>query len=154
VPAGPREVRTVPLVSPLRGGGVTGSIKVAFAPKVAAAGPMEVAIADDEPPLPDEVVAELVAAEQQPTAPVQAAAGQVLHIIFEPGSPDQVGATMRELREIVRERPGDTPLVLHIPAGGGRVQRMELRTGVAYDAELLATVTRRLGPRTVRLNLA
>jgi hypothetical protein len=114
----------------------------------------DVALADDEPPMPEEVVAQLAAAEQAPTLQVQAAPGQVLHITFEPGTQDQVAAAMRELREIVHDRPGDTPLVLHIPAGGGRVQRMELRVGVAYDAELLSIVTRRLGPRTVRLNLA
>jgi len=39
-------------------------------------------------------------------------------------------------------------------AGGGRVQRMELRVGVAYDAELVALINRRLGERFVRINLA
>jgi len=100
------------------------------------------------------VVAQLVAAEQAPTLPVQAVAGQVLHVTFEPGAQEQVLGALRALREIVHDRPGDTPLVLHIPASGGRVQRMELRVGVAYDAELLAIVNRRLGPRAVRLNLA
>jgi hypothetical protein len=152
-------VRTVPLVSPLRGGGVTGTIAVTFAAAAARGVPRPAAAADavaadDEPPLPEEVVAELIAAEQQPTLPVEAAAGQALHVTFEPGAHDQVLAALRELREIVHDRPGDTPLVLHIPAGGGRMQRMELRVGVAYDAELLALVTRRLGPRQVRLNLA
>jgi hypothetical protein len=148
-------VRTVPLVSPLRGGGVTGTIAVTLGaargtPRLAA----EVAVADDEPPMPEEVVAQLIAAEQEPTLPLQAAAGQQLHVIFEPGAQEQVLAALRELREIVHGRPGDTPLVLHIPAGAGRVQRMELRVGVAYDAELLALITRRLGARQVRLSLA
>ncbi|MEP7378196.1 MAG: DNA polymerase III subunit alpha, partial [Chloroflexota bacterium] len=152
-----RVVQTVPLVSPLRGGAVTGTIAVAFARAAVALGPaatQDIAVADDEPAMPDEVVAQLVAAEQAPTLPVQAAAGQALHVTFEPGTQDQVAAAMRELREIVHDRPGDTPLVLHIPAGGGRVQRMELRVGVAYDAELLSLVTRRLGPQVVRLTLA
>jgi len=150
-----RTVRTVPLVSPLRGGGVSGTIAVAFAARGrAVGGQMDVAGADDEPPLPEEVVAELIAAQQEPTLPVQAAPGQVLHVHFEPGAQDQLVGAMRELREIVHERPGDTALVLHIPAGGGRVQRMELRLGVAYDAELVATINRRLGGRTVRLSLA
>jgi hypothetical protein len=156
VSADPRVVRTVPLVSPLRGGTVTGTIDVAFA-GAARGRPLgatsDVAVADDEPPLPDEVVAELIAAEQEPTLAVQAAPGQVLHVNFEPGAQEAIVAAMRELREIVRARPGETPLVLHIPAGGGRVQRMELRSGVAYDAELVATINRRLGARTVRLNL-
>jgi hypothetical protein len=139
---------------------VTGTIAVAFAAAAARSAPRHsvamtgAAVADDEPPLPEEVVAELIAAEQEPTLPVQAAPGQALHVAFQPGAQDQVLAALRELREIVHDRPGDTPLVLHIPAGGGRVQRMELRVGVAYDAELLALITRRLGPRQVRLNLA
>jgi hypothetical protein len=134
---------------------VTGTIGVAFAARGrAVAGQADVAVADDEPALPEEVVAELIAAEQEPTLPVQAAPGQVLHVHFEPGAQDQLVGAMRELREIVHERPGDTALVLHIPAGGGRVQRMELRSGVAYDAELVATINRRLGGRTLRLSLA
>ncbi|MDL2334958.1 MAG: DNA polymerase III subunit alpha [Chloroflexota bacterium] len=151
-----RAVRTVPLVSPLRGGAVTGTIAVAFAKAAAATGAApatDIALADDEPAMTEEVVAQLVAAQQAPTLPVEAAAGQVLHVTFEQGTQEQVAAAMRELREIVHARPGDTPLVLHIPAGGGRVQRMELRVGVAYDTELLGIVTRRLGPRTVRLSL-
>jgi hypothetical protein len=153
--AEPRARRTVPLVSPLRGGGVTGTIEVAFAARGrASAGQPDIAVADDEPALPEEVVAELIAAEQEPTLPVQAAPGQVLHVHFEPGGQDQIVGAMRQLREIVHERPGDTALVLHIPAGGGRVQRMELRSGVAYDAELVATISRRLGARTLRLSLA
>jgi hypothetical protein len=155
-PVEPRVVRTVPLVSPLRGGAVTGTIDVAFASAARGrplGGSSDVAVADDEPPLPDEVVAELIAAEQRPTLAVQAAPGQVLHVHFEPGAQEAIVAAMRELREIVRARPGDTPLVLHIPAGGGRVQRMELRSGVAYDAELVATINRRLGARAVRLSL-
>jgi hypothetical protein len=146
----------VPLVSPLRGGQVTGTIAVAFAAAGVRAGGQahgDVAVADDEPPLPDEVVAELVAAEGAPTLAVQAAPGQVLHVTFEADSPDHIVAALRDLREIVHERPGETPLVLHIPVGGGRLQRMELRLGVAYDAEFLAAITRRVGARTVRLSL-
>jgi hypothetical protein len=36
-------------------------------------------------------------------------------------------------------------VVLHVPAGGGREQPMQLRAGVAYDAELLSEVQRRVG---------
>jgi len=35
--------------------------------------------------------------------------------------------------------------VLHVPAGSAREQEMHLRLGVAYDAELMADVHRRLG---------
>ena len=154
----PRVVRTVPLVSPLRGGGVTGTIAVAFAKAAPAPGARSGERRCPSPTTsrrcPMRWSPSWSRREQAPTLPVQAAAGQVLHVTFEPGTQDQVAAAMRELREIVHARPGDTPLVLHIPAGGGRVQRMELRVGVAYDAELLAIVTRRLGPRTVKLSLA
>ena len=153
-----RVAGTVPLVSPLRGGEVRGTIEVSFAVSAGRATPVHVAgaaaAADDESPLPEEAVAQLVAAEQEPTLPVQAAAGQTLHVRFMPGAHEEVVAALGELRQIVHERPGDTPLVLHIPAGGGRVQRMELRVGVAYDSELVALIGRRLGQRVVRLNLA
>ena len=43
-------------------------------------------------------------------------------------------------------------MVIHVPAGrGGGELPMELRSGVAYDAELLAEVGRRLGPGSVEL---
>jgi len=57
------------------------------------------------------------------------------------------------LKEVFAGRPGETPVVLHVPAGGGRSQPMQLRTGVAYDAELLAEVERRVGG-LVRLEVA
>ena len=151
---GPRVVRTVPLVSPLRGVEVSGTIDVAFAAVAERLAPPPVMAADDEAPLPEEVVAELISAEQLPTEPVQAAEGKSLHLTFMPGAAEEVEAAFKVLREIVHERPGETPLVLHIPASGGRIQRMELRVGVAYDAELVALINRRLGQRFVRVNLA
>ncbi len=42
--------------------------------------------------------------------------------------------------------------MLHLPAAGGRVQQMQLRTGVAYDTELLARSTGDSG-RVVTLDL-
>jgi hypothetical protein len=154
-------MRRVPFVSPLRGGGVSGTIDVAIAamaPRVGGAGAARSsappAVADDEPPLPEEMVAQLAAAEQEPTLPVQAAPGQALHVSIMPGAQDAILASLRELREIVHDRPGDTRLVLHIPASDGRVQRMELRVGVAYDAELLSMIERRVGRRAVELRLA
>ena len=42
----------------------------------------------------------------------------------------------------IRSRPGATRVVLHVPQGGGRdALPMELRVGVAYDADLLGEVT-------------
>ena len=45
-------------------------------------------------------------------------------------------------------------MVLHVPSPGGEALPMELRTGIAYDAELLAEVDRRLGRGIVELRLA
>ena len=41
----------------------------------------------------------------------------------------------------------------HVPGSGGSALPMELRAGVAYDAELLAEVRRRLGDGLVDLQL-
>jgi len=45
-------------------------------------------------------------------------------------------------------------VVFHIPAPGGGTLPLEIRSGVAYDAELLAEVHRRLGEGLVRLELS
>ena len=49
-------------------------------------------------------------------------------------------------------KPGGTRVVVHVPAPGGSALPMELK-GVAYDAELLAEVRRRLGEGIVDLAL-
>ena len=100
---------------------------------------------DEEPPLPDEAVERLVAEEQAATLPTEASAGRVLNVRFTASDQEAVVAAFKTLREIIHERPGDTSVVLHIPAGPGRSQRMELRVGVAYDAELVAGIKRRVG---------
>ena len=151
---GPRLIRTIPRVSPLRGVTAEGTLDVYYGappPPVAAL----IAPGDsDEPPLPDEAVRQLISRESAPTLPVQAVAGQALHIRLMPGSPDELLGAMRNLRQVIHEHPGDTPVVLHVPAGSGRSQRMELRLRVAYDAELVALVGRMIGPRAVELSLA
>ena len=110
--------------------------------------------ADDEPPFPDEVVATVIAAQNEATLPVEAAPDQALHVHFTRGSQDQVVQAFGELREIIHERPGSTRVVLHVPTADGRMQRMDLRVGVAYDAELLSLIERRVGRRAVELSLA
>jgi hypothetical protein len=147
--------RTAPLVSPLRDGAANGTIEVRFRStgRPGAEAPIGATAADDEPPLPAEAVAVLMAAEQRPTLPVQAAPGQALHVIFSGAAQDDVVSAFGALREIFHRRPGETPVVLHIPAGGGRSERMELRTGVAYDAELVAMIGR-IGPSDLRLELS
>ena len=61
---------------------------------------------------------------------------------------------METFRQLLRAHPGSTRVVIHVPSGrsGGELP-MELRSGVAYDAELLAEVHRRLGPGAAALSL-
>ena len=61
---------------------------------------------------------------------------------------------MEELRAVLKERPGATRVVFHLPGPGGATLPMEVRGGVAYDAELPAEVGRRLGEGLVRLELS
>ena len=99
----------------------------------------------DEPPWPDEARAEVARGLTAATPQVTASAGQVLHVRFGRAPQDRVAAAFATLREVFAGHPGDTSVVLHVPAGSGREQEMQLRIGVAYDAELLADVQRRLG---------
>jgi DNA polymerase III subunit alpha len=155
VPGSAQLVRTIPLVSPLRGGEVNGTIEVRIGggARVAIASPPDSA-ADDEPPFPDEVVATAIAAQDLATLPLEAAPDQALHVHFARGAQEQVVLAFGTLREIIHERPGPTRVVLHVPTADGRVQRMDLRVGVAYDAELLSLIERRVGRRSVELRLA
>ena len=68
---------------------------------------------------------------------------------------DRVVGAMETFKSVLRDRPGATRVVIHVPApGGGAALPMELRRGVAYDAELLAEVRRRLGDGLVEIRLA
>jgi hypothetical protein len=107
----------------------------------------------EEAPWPDEARAELIADESAATMPLEATAGQQLHVHFRGAPQERMLQALEGLREVLRGRPGETAVVLHIPAGGGRAQEMQLRSGVAYDAELLAAVRRRLGEGLVELTL-
>ncbi len=111
---------------------------------------------DDEPPLPDEARARTSAAAAAATAPTEAGPGTTLHVRFAGGAaPDAVVRAMEGVREVLRSRPGGTRVVVHVPQGGGKPPLpMELRSGVAYDAELRAEVARRLGDSAVELSLA
>jgi hypothetical protein len=79
-------------------------------------------------------------------------AGRVLHVRFAVAAGDRIVPAMEAFRELLRDRPGGTRVVLHLPGRDGG--EMELRRGVAYDAELLAEVRRRLGDGVVELRLA
>ncbi|MGZ8528661.1 MAG: OB-fold nucleic acid binding domain-containing protein, partial [Candidatus Limnocylindrales bacterium] len=108
---------------------------------------------DDEPPLPDEASALVAEAAAAPTAPLEAGADQVLHVRFSGGTGTE--GAMEAFRQVIRSHPGATRVVIHLPGGrSGAALPMELRSGVAYDAELLAEVRRRLGPSAVELHLA
>jgi hypothetical protein len=108
---------------------------------------------DDEPPLPDEVSALVTEAASAPTAPVEAGVDRILHVRFAAGAGTE--AAMETFRQVIRSHPGTTRVVIHVPGGRAASELpMELRTGVAYDAELLAEVGRRLGPSAVELRLA
>jgi hypothetical protein len=100
---------------------------------------------DDEPPLSEEAGIDVGRAATTTTAPLEAGPGQALHISFGPAPDERIVSAFTELRAIIRERPGGTPVVLHVPAGPGRTREMRLGSGIAYDAELVAEVGRRFG---------
>ncbi len=109
---------------------------------------------DDEPALPDEARGPAAHAAQASTTPASAGPDSVLHVRFSAGAAaDRLVTAMEEFRTLLRDRPGATRVVLHVPASAGEALPMELRRGVAYDAELLAEIRRRLGTGLVELQL-
>jgi hypothetical protein len=117
-----------------------------------------VAVAPDreEPPLPDEARAAALDVAAGPTSPREAGPGGRLHVRFSAGLPaDDLQAAMAAVRDVLRSRPGGTRVTIHLPQGPGRpTLPMELRSGVAYDVELAAEMSRRLRPGLVALDLA
>ncbi|HXG25481.1 MAG TPA: hypothetical protein VNL94_01325, partial [Candidatus Binatia bacterium] len=110
---------------------------------------------DVEPALPDEARSRVAAAASAETAPVEAILpGSALHVRFASAPAQQVVEAFKVITQLVRERPGDTQVVVHVPAPGGRPHLMSLPRRVAYDAELLAEVKRRLGESFVQLTVA
>jgi DNA polymerase III subunit alpha len=111
---------------------------------------------DLEPALPDEARDRAALAARAPTPPVDAPPEAILHVTFATtAGTDRVVGAMEAFKGLLVERPGTTRVVLHVPApSGGRSLPMELRRGVAYDAELLAEVRRRLGEGIVELSLS
>jgi hypothetical protein len=108
----------------------------------------------EEPAVPDEARARIVAAAAA-DAPVDAGPEAVLHVRFEGAAgSDRLVTAMETVKVVLRDRPGATRVVIHVPTtGGGEALPMELRWGVAYDTELLAEVRRRLGDGLVDLRL-
>jgi hypothetical protein len=158
VPPAPR-VR----VSPLRGGGVT-VLDAADLPSLPAEPLSAVPAPNDfaalspdreEPPLPEEARAVAARASGAPTTPLEAPESGVLQVRFTRGADtDRIVWAMEELRTMLRDRPGATRVVFHLPGQGGGTLPMEVRGGVAYDSELLAEVQRRVGEGLVRLEIS
>jgi DNA polymerase-3 subunit alpha len=157
----------IPYVSPLRGGVVPeagplelpAAVAVASAPSLPSIAPAEPiathAEADDEPALPDEARSRAAVEAGTSTAPVEIGdPGDVLHVRFGGAPAFRLVLAMETFRQLARERPGETRVVVHVPAPGGQALPMELRSGVAYDAELLAEIRRRLGEGVVQLSVA
>jgi hypothetical protein len=121
----------------------------------AGANPGPIEDAPEEPPVPDEARARIVG-DATEDVPVSAGPGAVLHVRFERNAgPDRLVRAMETVKLLLRDRPGGTRVVLHVPASnGGQALPMELRWGVAYDAELLAEVRRQLGDGLVEMRLA
>jgi hypothetical protein len=110
---------------------------------------------DEEPALPDEARGPAAQAAQASTTPATAGPDSVLHVRFSgSAAADRLVMAMEEFRTLLRDRPGATRVVLHVPASAGQALPMELRRGVAYDAELLAEIRRRLGAGLVDLQLS
>jgi hypothetical protein len=109
----------------------------------------------EEPAFPEETRAAALRTEAAPTVPREAGPGGCLHVRFSAGLPtEDLQAAMAEVRDVLRSRPGATRVTIHLPQGAGRpALPMELRVGVAYDAELMAEVTKRLRPGLVDLSL-
>jgi hypothetical protein len=107
------------------------------------------------PPLPEEARPQAIASAAGPTRPVEAGPAGRLHVRFGVGiGPDVLQPAMATVRDILRGHPGGTRVIVHLPQGAGRAALpMELRSGVAYDAELVADVGRRLRPEICTLEL-
>ncbi len=157
----------IPLVSPLRAearppgadplGVLAGPPVPPEPPEPVLEGPTDRVFGDEgeEPPLPDEVRRQVVEAVRAPTAPLEASGGRVLHVRFSRAAgADRVVSAMETIRGLLRERPGETRVVLHVPSGEGDGLPLELRRGIAYDAEFLAEIRRRLGDGLVELSFA
>jgi DNA polymerase-3 subunit alpha len=163
----------VEYVSPLRGGVSPesgplerpGTAAVSTLPRITPAEPVatypeapgdsQLVDRDIEPALPDEARSRVAAEAAAATDPLEAAqAGSVLHVRFGGAPATQLVGAMETFRQLARERPGDTRVVVYVPAQGGAALPMELRSGVAYDVELLAEVRRRLGDSLVQLSVS
>jgi DNA polymerase-3 subunit alpha len=152
---------TVPYVSPRRGGGTEPTALPPIAPAepigahVELPGGLPRPDDRDEPAVPDEARARIVA-DATADSPIDAGPNTVLHVNFAGAGPsDRVIDAMETFKSVLRDRPGETRVVIHLPGPAGVASLpMELRRGVAYDAELLAEIRRRVGEGLVEIHLA
>ena len=108
----------------------------------------------DEPPFPAEAWQPMARSAAAPTSTTVARHDQALHVRFGSAAPDTLAAAFESLKVILREHPGETAVVVELPAARGANQAMPLRSGVAYDSELLAAIERRLGAGLVHVELS
>ena len=87
------------------------------------------------------------------TSPLDVGNGRVLHVRFIGALDDRLREAMQAFREIIGQRPGETRVLVYIDVAGKDGLPIPLRP-VAYDAELLAEIRRRLGEGVVQLDLA
>ncbi len=167
-PPGPRPgAPPIPVVSPARGAvppvrpGVAGSAAAAGLrppepmPGYSEPSDLEALRPDhEEASLPEEASERAREQSTEATVPQEAGPGGRLHVRFGAVAPEVLQGAMATVRDVLRSRPGSTRVTVHLPQGPGRpALPMELRTGVAYDAELPAEVRRRLGPGICDLEL-
>ena len=157
-PAGARRAE-VPYVSPLRADASPVALPaIVPAQPIPTYGPPAADPAPDrdlEPALPDESRERASAEAAAMTVPLEVSGpAQTLHVRFGGAPSDRVVHAMETFRQIIRERPGDTRVVIHVPVPGGTTLPMPLQQTVAYDADLLAEVRRRLGEGVARVSVA
>ena len=66
---------------------------------------------------------------------------------------DRLREAMSTFVDLIRARPGETRVLVYLDVAGGAGLPITLKP-VAYDAEFLAEVDRRLGDGVVELSLA
>src|SRR5205814_9747231 len=88
---------------------------------------------DLEPALPDEARDRAALAAASPTIPLDASgSAQILHVRFTRGPSDRLVPAMEALRQVIRDRPGETQVIVYVHGPGGAILPMPLRTSVAY----------------------
>ncbi|MBF8290175.1 MAG: polymerase subunit alpha, partial [Chloroflexi bacterium] len=154
--AAPARRADIPYVSPLRADSAQDAIGVGGLPRIAPAEPIPTHAPssvhstdpewDDEPSLPDEARGRAAQAATATTEPLETSRpDRALHVRFGGAPADQLIRAMETFRQVIRERPGETRVVVHVAGPGGAALPMELKQAVAYDADLLAEIQRRLG---------